>query len=97
MYKKISLVKFMSNILWVTLLSGLFFGALGWFVAGSTGSIYMALVGAIFCGAGCLAMQVSVIFEVRSWQYTLTHEQAYDAKAGPWFIKNVTKAKPSNP
>ena len=97
MYRKISLVKFIRNILLVMLLSGLLFGVLGWFVAGNTGFLYMALVGAIFCGAGCLAMQISIIFEVRSWQYTSANEEATDAKARPWFIKNELNAKPSNP
>jgi polyferredoxin len=97
MYKKISLVKFLRNIVGVALLSGLFFGVLGWFVAGSTGFIYMAIVGAIFCGVGCLAMQISIIFEVRSWQYTSANKEQNDAKAGPWFIENLAEAKPSNP
>ena len=97
MYKKISLVKFWRNIVGVALLSGLFFGVLGWFVAGSTGLIYMAIVGAVFCGAGCLAMQISIIFEVRSWQYISAQEEAKDAKAEPWFIRNSAEAKLSNP
>lgn len=97
MYAKISFVKFLQNIVRVMLLSGLFFGGLGWFVAGGAGLIYMATVGAILCGAGCLAMQISVIFEVRSWQYTVTHEGAKDAQVRPWFIKNKLQAKPSTP
>ncbi len=97
MYKKISLIKFMRNILSMALLSGLFFGILGWFVAGGTGLIYMAIIGAVFCGAGCLAMQLSVIFEVRSWQYSSGKEEQMDTKTKPWFLKNAAEAKPSNP
>lgn len=97
MYNKISLVKFMRTILSVLLLSGVFFGVLGWFVADSTGLIYMALIGAIFCGAGCLAMQLSIIFEVRSWQYTSAKQTETDALARPWFIKRTTEAKSAHP
>ncbi len=97
MYQKISPIKFLRNIVGVMLLGGLCFGVIGLLLAGSTGLIYMAMIGAVVSGVGCLAMQVSVIFEVRSWQYTVAHELTKLEKAAPWFIKREPKAKPSNP
>ncbi len=97
MYQKISPIKFLRNIVVVMLLSGLVFGGLGFLVARSTGFIYMSIMGAIFSGVGCLAMQLSVIFEMRSWQYASANAAEKQTNKAPWFIKHEPEVKPSNP
>jgi hypothetical protein len=87
MQRKISMFKFLRNIVVVAFLSGLFFGTIGLLVAGTVGLINMAILGFVFAGAGCFAMELSIIFEARSWESSLNHGSAMSLENQPWFLQ----------